>query len=201
MTKGLLILSIIIPLLTCYACKDQKRQKMETVKPAEEKGGSSEADSAVVLEDWRFSFRLHSDKWKLLERGVEEAENKVGFCAYKREGIMNDRGIMIEPVISFIFENVPDSTSLMMYEVFRRPKNLELDRAFIHENSVIELKRAIGWVGSYERGGVKHIVKTVTAIDGRIGLLVIMDSTSGVFPKVEKEFDYTLKSMKFIPAN
>ena len=69
---------------------------------------------------------------------------------------------------------------------------------FTHEDGLIVLKNAIGTVRTYVREGVEHTVKQVDAVDGEIGMRLIMDVTTDLFTVVESEFNYTLRNMKFI---
>ena len=152
----------------------------------------------ITIEKWRFSFELPSEKWALSQH-PENKETKKETYMYMREAILDSLKREIKPVIGFIFEKVPRDTDVIAYHVVRRVPGAKFERAFTHENGSMVLPLAIGWVLTYIRAGVEHTVKKVDAIDGDIGLQVIMDVTTELFPVVEKEFDYTLKSLRFIP--
>jgi hypothetical protein len=177
----------------------------EEKSSTQQRGGqdSSKSEGRIVIPDWRFSFELPSEKWKLFEKQESKDSRTPTMYMYKREALLDSQSRNVEPVIGVIFETILRDIDVVVYSANRRRGwnllKLKLEKGFTHEDGLIRLKRAIGWVAKYERAGVEHTVKIVYAKDGEIGLQVIMDVTTDLFSAVESEFDYTLKSLNFIP--
>ena len=121
---------------------------------------------------------------------------------YKREAILDSRNRSVQAAMGFVFEKIPRDMDAIVFSINRRIRFLKLEKGFSHEDGLIKLKFAIGWIGKYEKGDVQHSVKAVYAKDsenGEIGLQVIMDVTTELLPLIEGELDHTLKSLHFVP--
>lgn len=200
--RGLRLAVLYLVLVTpCQVAAGQARGDGPPRSQLEEPGQECRSKT-IVFERWRFSLELPSEKWHLVEKQEDLSADSLASYMYKRKGILDSEGRRIEPVIGLMFEKIPRDLNLIWYESTRRPRKwgFKLEEAFSHEDGTIGLKLALGWLAKYERNGVEHTVKTVCAKDGEIGVRVIMDSTTDVFPNVEKDFDHALKSLRFITS-
>ena len=157
----------------------------------------------VEIAKWRFAMRLPSAKWKVLYEQEIEGANRRGIYGYKRQAILDSEGRPIEPVIGFVFRPVPkDANPIIWIGIYRaklvKAAGMELVES-LNRSLFPGLPLGMGWLTTSEKGGIEHTVKLVGAIDGEVGVQVIMDSTTDVFAAVEQEFDFTLKSLRFIP--
>lgn len=162
------------------------------------KNGESNQNDIITFQKWRFMFELPSDKWELHISRTYKKPNLRDAYMFKREGIPNSQNILVEPVIGFIFEHVPRGQDVFEYHIAGNVPGIKEISIFTHEDGLIVLKNAIGTVRTYVREGVEHTVKQVDAVDGEIGMRLIMDVTTDLFTVVESEFNYTLRNMKFI---
>lgn len=196
------ILAVVTAFIMVPSIEAKQELNKEGSRSEQEQAAQGDQGIAITFQKWRFSFKLPSEKWLLMERQENVKSDSLASFMYKREGILDREGRKIEPVIGMIFEQVSRDVNLIWYETVRRPREwgFKLEKGFTHQDGTIDLKLAIGWLGRYKREGFEHTVKMVCAKDEEIAVRVIMDSTTDVFSQVEKEFDYTLKSLKFIPS-
>ena len=144
-------------------------------------------------------FSLPNKKWKLNVK--DKNEDKLVYI-YKREPITDSQQRKVVPNIAFIIEEVQDSTDIIIYSLNKRMNApFEINQVFTHEgsNSKINLSYAIGYKGTYhDKSEIEHTVYVIHIINNNKGVQVILDMTSEVFVKYEKEFLKTMKSLHTI---
>ena len=166
----------------------------------EEGAGAEETSRGIPVEipQWRFALRLPSTQWKALDvQDVGEGSNRRVAYTYKRAPIRDSEGRPIEPAIGFIFRPVPEGADPILWIGFHRARHVKAMGGELVEALTKSLRPGLqlglGWLMRYERGGIEHTVKLVGAINGDIGLQVFMDSTTDVFPAVERYMSTALR--------
>jgi hypothetical protein len=157
----------------------------------------------TLIEKWKIAFTLPSDKWNLAES--HDSEDSKAMYRYKREAIIDSKGNKIMPNIAFIFEKLEDNMDAVNYSIqvrmklgpiFKNIKNMFVPG---DDSKLLSYNNALGYFVEYSYpADVTHTVVVVHAVNERIGIQVIMDSTNDVYPIIKDEFESTLKSLRFI---
>jgi hypothetical protein len=160
-----------------------------------------ETELLINIGGWDFSFELPSEKWSLMDV-QRNSETGTTCYLYRREGILDSKNIQVVPIIAILFEEMPKDMDAVEYSTLCREREQREpfipEEVFTHEDGVIDLKNAMGYVLKYtDSTNEEHTVKLVYAVNGKTGIQVIMDVTTELFPIVEPEFNRTLKSLRF----
>ncbi|MEF3692019.1 MAG: hypothetical protein V3574_03125 [Candidatus Moraniibacteriota bacterium] len=150
-----------------------------------------------ILNKWNLSFQLPSENWEFDE--MDESEDNVVYFFTNKNGYKNSDGEIIYPSIGFMFEELEEEVDAIYYSMKFEKYNKNTKSYFTNEDGLIRLKNAFGIVAvqSEYNGGKEHTMKIVYAVNKKNGIFIVMDSTTDVFEKVETDFDFVLKSLKF----
>ena len=152
----------------------------------------------VIIKEWKLAFVLPSEAWKLSEHG-EHPEKGFSYYIYKRTPIEDKAGRRVIPNVGVIFERLPEEMDVITYSVIKRIATpFKVDSVFCWESGPISIKNAVGYIGSYEDKGIEHTILVAHIVNDKIGIQVIMDATQSVYPKVEGEFKFMMKSMRLL---
>jgi hypothetical protein len=146
-------------------------------------------------------FQRPNSKWFL--KYIKDT-NEWTIYSYKREPIIDSEGRKIIPNIAFMVETIPDTVNIdvVTYSAYRigylgiinigmfnwdtgRP-NPEFKNNISFPK--MQNKNAAGFKGIYKDYAGEHTVYVVYIINKKKGVQVIMDMTSELFEKYEKEF-------------
>ncbi len=165
---------------------------------------SSVAVQETVIDKWKLSFTLPSNKWHLAE-SKEDLENKKALLRYEREALIDSNGVSVYPNIGVIFEEVPKKMNAVNYSINIRTQMGsrfgKIITATIHGDSTypINLQNALVYVcQNKDSENIEHTVIWVHSVNKRIGTKVIMDVTSNLYGSIREEFIAFLKSLKDI---
>ncbi len=142
-------------------------------------------------------FDLPSDQWFF---GGELEINKRTSYEYFRVGLFNKDGKIATAFFTINYEDVSPDMELNAYSIMKRNQlsRCDVKKVFTHEDGLIKIKNALGFVGTYTGIiGEKHTVIVVHAINNNVGYQIIIDSTSEI-PAVEKEFYFILNHLAFV---
>ena len=98
-----------------------------------------------------------------------------------------------------MFDKIPKDMDVIHYSInCRMGVGFEVEKVFTHHDGIISLKNAVGYIGKYiDSQNIEHTIIVVHAIHKEMGVQIIMDTTTELFPIVENEFNKTLKTLKF----
>jgi hypothetical protein len=167
---------------------------------------SAKTDSITqetTINKWKFAYTLPSNKWNLVQSD-EDNNLKRALFRYRREAITDSNGNKIMPNIAFVFEEVDKKIDVVNYSVAVRIrtgaifKNIKSMFVPGDDSNLLKIDNALGYVIEYiDTNNVSHTVDIVHALNNGIGIQVIMDTTTDLYPTVKSEFDSTLKSLKY----
>ena len=156
-------------------------------------------------------FERPNSKWFLKE--IKDT-NGWTIYSYKREPIIDSEGRYVIPNISFMVEKIPDTINIdvIKYSVYRRglfpAKTIGMftgegeNSGPKYENTLsspkMQYKNTVGFIGVYKDGAGEHTVYLNFLLNKQNGVMVIMDMTSELFRKYQKEFNDGLWSIKGI---
>jgi len=151
--------------------------------------------SQEKIKEAQISFQKPNEKWEL--KGKQN-ENEFTIYFYKREPIADKDNRQIIPNISFVIENLPnDSIDVINFSLQKRINApFEVKEAFIHDDGRIDFENAIAYKAIYKDKFGEHTVFVVHLLNNKKGVQVIMDVLTVIYPELEKEFIFALKSLK-----
>lgn len=155
----------------------------------------------IILNKWKLSFILPSDKWHLAESN-ENQELKRALYRFEREAIVNQNNISVYPNIGVIFEEVPKKMDAATYSINLRirmgPNFGKIITTTIHGDSTypMNLQNAILYVcQNKDSENIDHTIIWVHSINKRIGTQIVMDVTSDLYDSIKEEFITFLKTL------
>ena len=155
---------------------------------------------SVVLSDWSLGFTL-PQKWsptRKLEQGAITA------YLYTRETIVDTLGRDVNSGITVAFEKINPDLDPVEYSAncrFRVGVKWKIDRVFSHEGQRIKLKSAIGYHVRYrDKMDNEHTSYVIHAKRNDVGVQIITDITTELYPLVKEDWDRFLKSIDFVDS-
>jgi len=138
---------------------------------------------------------LPNSSWHLAGK---QTNNGKTVYFFKRDPLTDSAQRVIIPNIGVIVEKVDGKMDVVTWSVLKRANMpLEVDKMFIHGEGMISFLNAVGYKGKYvDDAKLEHTVYVIHAINNKMGIQLIFDSTTSVFDQVDKEFQKVLKSFR-----
>ena len=172
-SRFLLLLSLIIPITSCFA-----------------------QDLAFIQV---FGSRIYfeppdSSRWGLSDNSSKSPT--MHLLQFVHFPIADSAGNEIRPVIAVLAEKVPDSVDVVAYSIAKRlDVPFSVVKVLTFEDSCFAFRNVVGYEGTYESHGVLHRLFIVHMRHAKVGLQLICDSTDGVYTKVEQDMRRFIKSV------
>ena len=155
-----------------------------------------------VLKKWRLAFAMPSDKWVLVDAN-QDSNMPQAFITYQREAILDSKGIAVIPNIAFLYEKLDQEMDVVTFSKemrFRMGEKFgKIKKVFVRDDEpqLISLKHAIGYIcEGKDSKGMDHTLIWIHSVNERVGLQVIMDVSTEVYPAVKGEFEAILRSLR-----
>ena len=156
----------------------------------------------TVLKKWRLAYTMPSDKWVLVDAN-QDSNMPQAFITYQREAILDSKGIAVIPNIAFLYEKLDQEMDVVTFSKemrFRMGEKFgKIKRVFVRDDEpqLISLKNMIGYIcEGKDSKGMDHTLIWIHSVNERVGLQVIMDVSSEVYPVVKSEFEAILRSLR-----
>ena len=128
--------------------------------------------------------------WVENAREFDKSRNK-GMLMFKRETIVDSEGLEIKPVISIVYEKLPSSiTTVSDYARIARA------RTSFNVEKIESSKDSLLYYCNYA-SDLEHKLLIAHMVFKDIGVQIIGDSTTSVYPIVEKDFIQFMQSIAF----
>jgi len=139
-------------------------------------------------------------RWKL-ETDSFNYRKLSGLILYKRYPILDEQGIQIEPVISIIYEKLPnDSITTLEYAniwMMKTGSFYKLDSLSGPNEMGMKYKYSICKFCSYSRNNISHNLIIVYSVYKNVGIQIICDSTKSIYLKVKDDMLEFIKRVDF----
>jgi len=139
---------------------------------------------------------LDSVDWVLTSNQLPSS-NSRGVLMFKHIPIIDSLERPIEPVIAILYESIIDSIDVIEYSISllgQKPYKLKYELLGGYPDYSSD-KYSVIFKGEYLREDVKHLVLLGYILSENIGIEIIGDATEEIFPKVESDINYFLKSV------
>jgi hypothetical protein len=196
MIKVLLVACVVI-LAGCASDSQLMQKSFDRFSEQAHRAELSAADRTLTLTKFNFTFELPTD-WYLSP--IYQRKKLLGATyTYGRKGLVDSHGELIVPTVTIIPEKSPPRLDIVRYSALCKSlRPLDADEVFTRSSGRINLQEAIGYKARYvDELKVEHTMYVVHAVNNWVGIQIIMDVTSDLFPRVEGEFDQVLKSLRF----
>jgi hypothetical protein len=139
---------------------------------------------------------LDSNRWHLISDNLPDSNNK-GTLMYKHEPIKDSLNRTVEPIIAIVYELVNEKMDAIEYSV-----GIIGQKPFILNRKLLggypdysDDPHSVVFETNYTRQGIKHNATIGYILCNNIGLEIIGDCTSDIYPKVEDEIKKFIKSV------
>src|SRR6478609_198240 len=148
----------------------------------------------VHLKQAGLTVTLPNKEWKLYE---EKELAKSYVCVFKRAALTDTSGNEIIPNIAVISEEVDASMDVVSYSIRLRNKTgFNVTHALTSADLKCPCKNLIAYQGTYsDRKGFSHTIYVIYIIKNNVGIQIVLDTTTDLFPKCDKEFRKFMKSI------
>ena len=157
----------------------------------------AQADSteSYYLEEPSISLDLPASVW---HQPLRQETNRLVVYIFKREPVKDPDNRQVIPNIAVITETIPEESDVVTYSIQKKLKTpFDIDEVFTHDDGWITYLNAIGYKGSYiDDNSLPHTIFMVYAIHATKGIQIILDTTTGTYDQIEKEFLIVLKSIR-----
>jgi len=152
------------------------------------------AKAQVLLEQAGITVSLPNKSWKLHEE-KESANSYV--CIFKRAALKDTAGNDVIPNIAVISEPVDASIDVVSYSIRLRNKTgFKVTHSLTSSDLKCPYKNLIAYQGTYtDRKGLQHTIYVIYMIKNNVGIQIILDTTTDLFPICDKEFKKFMKSI------
>lgn len=126
--------------------------------------------------------------WRVAERFEQE---EIGMIMYKRDVIVDENGVSVEPCLSIVYRRVPDEVKDPMEFFVASRMNIHYEITGITD---IE-GRALVLSYKYPVEGYEHMVSIAHLFEVGLGVQVISETTTTVFKDIEADQTAFLRSV------
>ena len=157
-------------------------------------GSAKASDTLIrVIPEAKIMIDLPNNSWHMASK---ETNNGVTVYFFKRDPITDSLKRIIIPNIDIIVEKVDEKADIVTWSITKRANMpLDVDKMFLPGEGLINFKNAVGYKGKYT-DAIEHTVYVIHAINNKMGIQLIFDSTTSVFGEVDKEFQKVMKSFR-----
>jgi hypothetical protein len=135
--------------------------------------------------------------WHTLQKRHDDSLG-VGMISFRSLPVVSKKGRTYQPVVAIIYEELPDSITVDEYAERKQATShtkWTVLRSF--EPAEGEYQNSAFFDGEYEFGGEEHTIIVGYMIYRGLGVQVIGDSPSDVFPMVEGDMRKCVHSLRF----
>src|SRR6478609_10169169 len=157
-------------------------------------GVSLHTQAQVHLKQAGITVSLPNQEWKLYD---EKESAKSYICVFKRTPFTDTAGHEIIPNIAVISEEVDSSMDVVTYSIRLRNKTgFNVTHTLTSTDLKCSCKNLIAYRGTYaDRKGFSHTIYIIYIIKNNVGIQIVLDTTTDLFPKCDKEFRKFMKSI------
>lgn len=138
-----------------------------------------------------------SKVWKVAEEQYD-SDRKRGLIMFNRSPIKNPQGVLVAPVIAVVYEAISNDMDLVRYSVQVRTRvPFEVDKMFLPKDGGFTYANSLGYEGHLDQEGVKHTLLIAHMVYKNVGVQIVGDSTTDIFPQVESDMRQFMKSIQF----
>ena len=142
------------------------------------------------------------ESWNLITDSGPKQGSK-GLLMFKRKPILDSMNRQVEPVMAILYEQNPEAKDAIEYSVgLIGTKNFKLKWQLLGGFPEYSLdKHSVVFEGTYYRDSIEHSVLIAYILCNNVGVEIICDSTTEIYPQVEKEMSEFIKAFRINEKN
>ena len=162
------------------------------------KSAPTQVDGETRIEDWHLSFVL-SPSWTFA--GITQQQDAT-FYHYTREPLVDFFHRQINAAITIAFQKIEPAWDVARYSSALKsivPLGWNIEEIYTHEDGKLSLKDGVLYLIRYnDPQGNEHTSYVVHATNEGIGIQIVLDITSDLFPTVKGEWEDTLNTFSLL---